>query len=369
MFATLLVCARVCHADDTDLTKGLVSEAMTLKVTIGAADFALDAYVTRPDRPGRLPLVIMVSGTPGSEGPEFARDLANRSPVVFNRAAIAFAQRGYAVVSVLRRGFGRSQGSYQESLGLECDFLSAARNSAQDVAAALVTLRSEPWVDPDHVLLLGLSTGGLAVIAAAAANPPGVVGVLDFAGGRHGRTKTGAVCHPEKMVQTMSTLGLTAKIPALWIYADNDKTFSPVLARQMFDAYVAGGAPAELNVLPGIGSDGHDLVVESSADSWLPTVGAFLETLRLPMGLVVTLPAIPGLAVPVDMSSECQARFVRYASYRSNNKAFASDSRRCGAAVGRTLIEAREEAMAICIGDQVNSSCAITALGQHVLRP
>jgi hypothetical protein len=39
-----------------------------------------------------------------------------------------------------------------------------------------------PGADPNRIVLLGQSTGGLPVTAAAA-NPPGVIGVLDFAGG------------------------------------------------------------------------------------------------------------------------------------------------------------------------------------------
>ena len=63
----------------------------------------------------------------------------------------------------------------------------------EDVTGAVATLRGEPWVDPDRVLLLGHSTGGFAVTAAAANNPPGVVGILDFAGG-HGSAGPDRVC-------------------------------------------------------------------------------------------------------------------------------------------------------------------------------
>jgi hypothetical protein len=102
--------------------------------------------------------------------------------------------------------------------------------------AAVTSLRKESWVDPDHVVLLGHSTGGLAVTAAAAAKPPGVVGILNFDGGRHGRLGPNQFCDRNKLVDTMAALGRTAHVPALWLYAENDRSYGPDLARRMFDA-------------------------------------------------------------------------------------------------------------------------------------
>ena len=72
----------------------------------------------------------MVHGTPGAGGNAFFAELVKRSPVNFNTAAVAFAQRGYAAVAIMRRGFGRSGGAYAEDLPRECDYLSAVRVSA-----------------------------------------------------------------------------------------------------------------------------------------------------------------------------------------------------------------------------------------------
>ena len=105
----------------------------------------------------------------------------------------------------MRRGFGRSDGTYAEKYGVgatcgNLDYLRVARISAEDVLGAAAALRAEVWVDPDRTVLLGQSTGGLAVTAAAAANPLGVVGILDFAGGR-GSDAPDHVCdedHPRR---------------------------------------------------------------------------------------------------------------------------------------------------------------------------
>lgn len=168
-----------------------------LPVRVAGEAIKLDSYVVRPERPGRFPLVILVHGTPDAEGAAFLDALKQRSPVGFDQAAVAFAQRGYVAVSIMRRGFGLSGGTYAERLPQPCDYLPAVRNSGDDVVAAIATLRTEPWIDPDHVLLLGLSTGGLAVTAADARNPPGVVGVINFDGGRHGLDVDGQACSPD----------------------------------------------------------------------------------------------------------------------------------------------------------------------------
>jgi hypothetical protein len=77
-------------------------------------------------------------------------------------------------------------------------------NSGEDVLAAIETLRAEPWADSDHILLLCLSTGRLAVTAASARNPPGVVGVINFDGGRDGLDADRQACNPNWLVEAMS---------------------------------------------------------------------------------------------------------------------------------------------------------------------
>jgi dienelactone hydrolase len=187
-----LIASSATAAEDRPLA-GLVAEPIMLPVTIAGEVIVLDSYVVRPERPGRFPVVILVHGTPIAED---AAALAQRSPVGFHQVAVAFAERGYASVSIMRRGFGQSGGAYAERLPQPCDFLPALRNSGDDVIAAIATLRTEPWADPDHILLLGLSTGGLAVTAADARNPSGVLAVINFDGGRHAIRADGQACSP-----------------------------------------------------------------------------------------------------------------------------------------------------------------------------
>lgn len=106
LLALLLSFVTVAHAEDRGLLPGLIAAPLLLPVNISGKDLTLDAYVIRPDRPGRFPLVIMTHGTPGG-GEGFFDKITRRTPISFNLAAVALAQRGYATLSIMRRGFGR----------------------------------------------------------------------------------------------------------------------------------------------------------------------------------------------------------------------------------------------------------------------
>jgi dienelactone hydrolase len=368
LIALLLFFVTVAHAEDRRLLPGLISVPMLLPVRISGKDLTLDSYIIRPDRPGRFPLVIMTHGTPGGWDDAFFRNIANRTPTTFNTAAVALAQHGYATLSIMRRGFGLSGGGYSEQLLRPCDYLAAERVAADDIIVAMAAARREPWVDPDHILLLGHSTGGLTMLAVAERNPVGVVGVLNFDGGYHSMAKPDEACSPDRLIGTVAALGRTARVASLWLYAENDRSYGPELARQMIAAYTAGGAPARLQILPPFGTDGHDFIIGASADSWLPVVEPFLAELGLPTAVTVDLPEPAQLSSPAGLSSDCQHAFAGYVAIRSDTKAFAIDGKGgCGLArVSRTVAEARDKSIAECQSNSFGTACHVYAVGQNI---
>ena len=178
----------------------LISAHMMLPVVISGNKLSLESSVVRPDRPGKFPLVVITHGQPGVFGDRFYGEILNSMPIAYTTAAVAFAVRGYAAVSIMRRGYGRSGGGFSEVLRQACDYLPAVRISGEDVIAAVASLRSEPWVDADHIVLLGDSVGGLSVTAAASQNLPGVVGVVNFDGGwPNSFAAPGQPCSPDNL--------------------------------------------------------------------------------------------------------------------------------------------------------------------------
>ena len=89
-----------------------------LPVTIAGEVIAFDSYVARPERAGRFPLIILVHRTPDVEGAAFRDALKQRTPVGRGQVAVAFGEH-------MRRGFGRSGGSYTERLPQPCHYLAA----------------------------------------------------------------------------------------------------------------------------------------------------------------------------------------------------------------------------------------------------
>lgn len=347
---------------------GLVRQDRMLPITLAdGSQVKLETMIVRPDRPGRFPLVLLVHGTIRATGEALRSAMARETPASLLNPAVAFAQRGYAVASIMRRGFGRSEGRFAETLSGSCDdrdYLAVVRIAAEDVTGALTTLRGEPWADSDRVLLFGHSTGGLAVTAVASTNPEGVVGVLNVEGG-HGSAGPDRVCSPDHLVADAGVFGSTARIPALWVYSENDHHIPLALGRRMFDAYVASGAPAQLQVLPPYGVEGHAMVPMGPAGFWWPAVESFLNQLRLPTSVLVELPPPAPIPAPMPLNAACADYFDSYVKAWTDAKAYAwNRDGHCSSvtAAQRTVDEAKNEAMRQCVAAW--KECSLYAAGQ-----
>jgi invasion protein IalB len=140
-------------------------------------------------------------------------------------------------------------------------------------------MQKKKQIAPGKVVVVGQSGGGWGSIALASRNPPSVGAIITFAAGRGGRVdgKPNNNCAPDKLVAATGEFGRTARIPMLWIYAENDTYFGPELTKRMHTAFTAAGGDAEYRLLPAFGNDGHFLI--DSADGvplWAPLVSQFL---------------------------------------------------------------------------------------------
>jgi pimeloyl-ACP methyl ester carboxylesterase len=328
---------------------GLVREPLRLYVTLPDGTHAeLEALLTRPDGPGRFPLVMINHGTART-----AIDVVRLAPEAYSAPAVVFAQHAYAAVVVNRRGYGLSSSAPLEIDAGPCgsDYAKFGSLSSIDVLAALAALQSEPWAEPNHAILVGHSSGGFAVLAAAANLPAAVAGIISFTGA-FGSPGDDVVCQPERLVGAMRKFGANVQIPSLWIYAENDHFFGPTLARQMFDAFTANGAPAAFDAAPPFGRDGHRLILAAAPAIWWPRVATFLEQQHMPTQLVVDLPQPPPLPDPPNLDARDKEDFASYVSSRSYEKAFATDDMGHYVRVfgERTQEDAKAAALAHCKG-------------------
>ncbi len=244
------------------------------------------AYVVRPVGGGPFPLVVMNHGV--SLNP---KERSFFPLVEFRDAAMWFARRGNLVVAPVGSGYGAVAHDLPE-LGIYGPFFSKIGKCANPnfrdagLAVALVDLwiieymTKEKMTVPRDVVVVGQSAGGWAAIALSSQNPPAVRAIITFAAGRGGRVdgKPNNNCAPDKLVEATGEFGRSARVPMLWIYAENDTFFGPALSKRMHDAYTNAGGKAEYHMLPPFGSDGHFLI--GSAESipmWAPLVSRFLE--------------------------------------------------------------------------------------------
>jgi dienelactone hydrolase len=344
----------------TTQVAGFVRELRELAVTLpNGGMLNLEAFITRPAGKSRLPLILLSHGSP--HGGEDARSAM--APTVYAAQSMAFARRGYAAVVVMRRGYGRSQGTNAENAGpcTDRDYFHAAHVSGDDLVATLAVLAREDWVDPTRVVLLGQSAGGFASLAAAAERPDGVLGVISFAGGR-GSDVSGHVCQPLRLVEAFEDLGKRVRIPSLWVYADNDQSFDPPLAHDFASGYAAGGAPLQFIAAPAFGDDGHFLFSQGAFEEWWQWVAPFLATLGLPTELALPAPPAPVLKPGPQLAPSIQPKFAEYLASEGFEKAFAVGPKGWGRSTGkRTEGDAIEGALKAC--REHSEGCAVYAIG------
>lgn len=245
---------------------------LRVPVTQGIEQSHIDVTVFRPSGSGPFPVVVLSHGSP--------RAASER--LTFGRARLVgqsrpFVDMGFAVVVPTRRGYGTSGGRWAEGYG-SCsnpDYYHAGLESARDLRAAIEAVRAQPWADASRIVLVGQSAGGFGSVAASSLDVKGVVGVVNFAGGR-GSQGPDKVCGESHLVEAMSRYGSAARVPELWLYSANDHFFPPALARRMHEAFVRAGGNAEFIEAPETGVDGHTYF-SRAMDDWAPRVAAFLR--------------------------------------------------------------------------------------------
>jgi dienelactone hydrolase len=244
----------------------------------GSRVFLLETVVYRPAGAGPFPLVTINHGKPRG-GEIVARGM---SPD-YVLAAQWFVDRGFAVAVPMRRGYGRSEGDIGDVAG-KCndrDYFASAQLTAAEMEGVAAYMRRQSFVDADEVVVLGHSWGGLGALGVAYDSPPGVVGIINFAGGA-GSFAPGQICSgKERLIAAVGRLGAADRIPEIWLYAENDQYFAPPLAHAMYDVYRAKAkAPVTFVDLPAFDSNGHFVIMRGDPNTtWGPAVERFLTGL------------------------------------------------------------------------------------------
>jgi dienelactone hydrolase len=240
--------------------------------------------IFRPPGPGPFPLVVINHGSNEGE----TKRAAWQQPT-YLAASEWFVQRGFAVAVPERPGHGETGGPYFESSrrqGGDCassDYRKSGLATADSIQAAIDYLVQQPFVKKTDVIVVGQSAGGWGALALASRNPRSVRAVVNFAGGRGGRSgdRPNNNCAPEKLIDAARFFGASARIPVLSIYTENDTYFAPRISKELNEAFRLAGGNVEYRLLPSFGLDGHTLLIaRSGVQLWSPIVEEFLRKVR-----------------------------------------------------------------------------------------
>ena len=249
----------------------------------GDPNMQLRATVFRPrddsaDGPERRQLVVINHGT------DEQTRLSVSMPVYYWLSRW-FVDRGYVVVIPQRRGHGATGGDLIESVGTceTADHYASGQIAANDIAASITYMTEQPFVMPRDVIVVGISTGGWASLALASRNLPQVGAVVNFAGGRGGHAygRANAICNVDSLLKASHVFAETARVPSLWLYAQNDSYFNGKLAQDMTQSWQAGGGLAETHILPPYQDEGHRIADDRGGwDIWGDLLQSFLDRNR-----------------------------------------------------------------------------------------
>ncbi len=274
----------------------------------------LETTIFKPPGDGPFPLVVLNHG----KNPGNAHMQARWRAIAQVRQ---FVERGYVVALPMRTGFSKSGGTAIET---HCNVESDGDLQAEDVAAALDYLTQLPYIDAHKIVIMGQSHGGLATVAFGTLNYPGVLGLVDFAGGLF-YDYCGSWARNQ--IRAFGHYGARTKIPSLWFYGDNDSYWHVPLPQQMYERYNAEGGHArwvDFGIFPS--GDAHFMFVSKAGFAiWIPEIAKFFTELGLTFPLQVPpkypqppasgfaqLTDIQALPVPASLRDNAHASYEKF---------------------------------------------------------
>ncbi|HJY78706.1 MAG TPA: alpha/beta fold hydrolase [Burkholderiales bacterium] len=239
---------------------------------------AREITVTVFEQPGGAPYPLMVlsHGRPPNNSGRH-----NFGRARFPDASKYFASLGYSVWVPTRIGYGVSGTDEDPEDSGACgskNYPPAFAAAAEQVLQVIDYAKRLPEIDGSRIVSIGQSVGGMTSIALAARNPAGMVAAINFAGGGGGNPegRVGEPCDPNRLAELYGSYGKTARVPTLWIYAENDRFFAPRHVKSWHQAFRSQGGGGELMMLPPFGEDGHVLFTRGMP-VWKPLVERFLQ--------------------------------------------------------------------------------------------
>lgn len=239
-----------------------------VRITLKDYNIPMVVQVFKPDGNGPFPLAVFMHGRAGT--PEARANL--QYPILPGHAAY-WMRKDFAVVAPFRPGYGQTGGPDMERSGNSIakdgrcigdhQYQEVAENAAKPIKELIGWAKTQSWVNPQKILLVGQSVGGLTAVALGANPPSGVLAYINFVGGTGGDPirNPGRSCFPEVLTDLYGKYGKTTKIPNLWLYAENDEYWGPDAPIEWHKAFAANGGSGQfVMTTPVPGRGGHSLL-------------------------------------------------------------------------------------------------------------
>lgn len=251
LLSLLLVLSGCGSGGNSGTNTSVVLENGNFNASIDGRTYRLEYRIYRPNDSLTHPLVIMTHGRNGPQPSINPNEIQGYS--VMNTA---LANRGYAVMMLVRRGYGNSDGPDNE---LKDTPYESGLEAAKDLQSAVEFMKNQPYVNPNKIIVMGHSQGGWAAIAFSTLTVHGVLGTVNLSGGVNYTTiQTDPISTVySKWAADCGEYGKIAKIPSLWIYAPNDLSIPAIASQSMYNSFRNENTLATFIMKPAYGSNGH----------------------------------------------------------------------------------------------------------------
>lgn len=271
LLIAILVCSgKWLAAFASDIQPGESVEYVTESGLLGQN--RLETTVYRPTTKPPWPLVVLNHGN--NPGPDKHMQSRWRPDWV----ADFFVRQGYMVIVPMRLGYAGSSGTFEYN----CDPVAFGDRAADEVEAAIRYFVKRNEVKPKQVLVIGQSQGGWVTLAYAA-KYNGARAVVNMDGGIAAPNPSCPAGWQKQLIAAGRVIGAKAKSPSLWMYANDDPYFPPLIVSSLFEAYRGAGADARLKTVP---NGGHAFMwgPHFNEEQWRTTVEKFISDSGLPTG-------------------------------------------------------------------------------------
>ena len=230
-----------------------VNIPFTDKGLFGKVSINLEATVYKPEGEGPFPTVIF---NHGSTGPHVIPKDYTINPWGFGQYLV---NKNIALIIPMRRGRGKSEGSYKELY--TCDPAGITKGvdyALESLDATYNYLIQQPWVDKEKIVLSGNSRGGILSLVYASQHPDAFTGVINYSGGWVGDTCNNG--RQSKNIAIFEGVADKLKIPTLFIYGHNDPYYADATIESFIAAYKDAGGDVDFKFYQlGAGVSGHEV--------------------------------------------------------------------------------------------------------------